>query len=240
VFHQAALGSVPRSIDDPISTHAINATGTLNMLIAARDAGAERFVLAASSAAYGDTVELPKHEGMVAQPLSPYAASKLMGEHYCTAFSAVYNLPTVALRYFNVFGPRQRPDGPYAAVIPRFFDVLAANEVAQIYGDGGQTRDFTYISNVVDANMLALEAPPDAHGKVFNVAGGERISINDLHHEIAALCGATSVPTYTPARVGDVRDSLASLERAHQLLGYRPRVSWREGLRLTAQFLGRV
>lgn len=231
VLHQAALPSVPRSVRDPAASHAVNATGTLNVLMAARDAKVKRVVYAASSSAYGNTAELPKREDMVARPLSPYAVAKLAGEHYCRAFYASFGVPTVSLRYFNVFGPRQDPTSQYAAVVPKFVTAALAGEAPTIYGDGEQTRDFTYVANVVQANLLACEAPPAALGEVCNIGCGERISVNELWKRIRALVGATVEARYEPTRTGDVRDSLASLERARALLGYQPVVAVDDGLR---------
>jgi nucleoside-diphosphate-sugar epimerase len=231
VFHLAALGSVPRSVEDPITTHEVNITGTLNVLMAARDAGVERVVFSASSAAYGDTEVLPKVEGMAPRPLSPYAVSKIAGEGYCSAFHAVYDLPTVSLRYFNIFGPRQRPDGPYAAVVPKFFDAVTQGQPPTIHGDGGQTRDFTFVSNAVDANLRAAKAGEPAFGRVVNVATGERVSVNRLYRTIAELVGSGLEPLYGPPRPGDVRDSLADVSLAGELLGYEPLVGLEEGLR---------
>jgi nucleoside-diphosphate-sugar epimerase len=232
VLHQAALPSVPRSVRDPDASHTVNATGTLQVLLAARDAGVKRVVYAASSSAYGNTAELPKHEGMVARPLSPYAVAKLAGEQYCRAFHASYGVPTVALRYFNVFGPRQDPTSQYAAVVPKFIAAARAGEQPTIFGDGEQTRDFTYVANVIRANLLACEAPDAALGEVFNVGCGERISVNELWRRIRALVGATVEPRYQPSRTGDVRDSLASIDRAREMLGYEPVMTVAEGLRV--------
>jgi nucleoside-diphosphate-sugar epimerase len=233
VLHEAALASVPRSVADPAGTHAACATGTLNVLIAARNAGVKRVVYAASSSAYGDTVELPKHEGMPSLPLSPYAAAKLTGEHYMRSFFASYDLETISLRYFNVFGPRQDPKSEYAAVVPQFVTSALDNRAPTIFGDGGQTRDFTYIENVVRANMLACNAPRGACGHVYNVGCGERVSLNDLWRSIKEVTGTTVDAIYVPARVGDVRDSLASLDRIRAQLGYTPAVGMHEGLRRT-------
>ncbi len=230
VLHQAALPSVPRSIKDPVASHAVNATGTLNVLIAARDAGVKRVVYAASSSAYGNTPELPKREEMVARPLSPYAVAKLSGEQYCRAFHASFQVPTVALRYFNVFGPRQDPTSQYAAVVPKFITLALANEAPTIFGDGNQTRDFTNVANVVRANLLACEAGPAAFGEVFNVGCGERISVNELWQRIRTLTGAEVDARHEPSRTGDVRDSLASLDRIRAILGYEPVVSVTQGL----------
>ncbi|HEY9428706.1 MAG TPA: SDR family oxidoreductase [Gemmatimonadaceae bacterium] len=231
VLHQAALPSVPRSIKDPVASHAVNATGTLNVLLAARDAGVKRVVYAASSSAYGNTPELPKREEMVARPLSPYAVAKLSGEQYCRAFHASFGVPTVALRYFNVFGPRQDPTSQYAAVVPKFITMALGGEAPTIFGDGNQTRDFTFVANVVRANLLACEAGPDALGEVFNVGCGERISVNDLWNRIRALVGTDVEARHEPSRTGDVRDSLASLDRIRAILGYEPVVGVGEGLR---------
>ncbi len=230
VLHQAALGSVPRSMEDPLTTHDHNVNGTLNMLLAARDAGVRAFVFAASSSAYGETPELPKLESMPPHPLSPYAASKLAGETYCAVFHAAYGLPTVALRYFNVFGPHQDPNGPYAAVIPRFLAAIAAGERPVLFGDGEQTRDFTYIDNVVQANLRACTAPPAAHGQVFNIGSGTRISLNALTRRMLQLMDSPLEPDYGPPRAGDVRDSQADVTRARQLLGYDPTVDPLTGL----------
>jgi nucleoside-diphosphate-sugar epimerase len=233
VLHQAALGSVPRSVIGPATTHNVNATGTLNLLIASKDAGVKRFVYAASSSAYGDTQELPKHEEMLPRPRSPYAVAKLAGEQYCSAFFATYGLETVALRYFNVFGARQDPTSQYAAVIPKFITAALRNEPPTIYGDGEQTRDFTYISNVVEANLRACVAPSAVAGRLFNIGAGAQTSLNTLWREIRRFTGASAEPIYEPARAGDVRDSLASLDRARSILGFRPTVPFIEGLRLT-------
>jgi nucleoside-diphosphate-sugar epimerase len=236
VLHQAALASVPRSLRDPVATHDANATGTLNMLLAAKEAGVRRVVYAASSSAYGNTAELPKHEGMVPRPLSPYAVSKLAGEHYCRALYASFGIETVALRYFNIFGPRQDPTSQYAAVVPKFIVAAQSNEGPVIFGDGEQTRDFTFVANAVRANMLACVAETDACGEVFNVGCGARITVNELWRRIAALAECTAQPRYVPARGGDVRDSLASLERSQKLLGYAPVVTIDDGLRRTVEW----
>jgi nucleoside-diphosphate-sugar epimerase len=235
VLHQAALASVPRSLAEPAASHRANATGTLNILLAARDAGVTRVVYAASSSAYGNTAELPKHEGMIPRPLSPYAVTKLAGEEYCRAFHASFGLATVALRYFNIFGPRQDPESQYAAVVPKFIVAAKANQSPVIFGDGEQTRDFTYVANAVRANMLACTAPAESLGEVFNVGCGARISINELWRQITAILGSRTKPRYEPARTGDVRDSLASLERARRVLRYEPVVTLEEGLRRTVE-----
>jgi nucleoside-diphosphate-sugar epimerase len=236
VFHEAALASVPRSTSDPAATHAADATGTLNLLIAARDARVKRVVYAASSSAYGNTLELPKHEGMATLPLSPYAAAKLAGENYMRAFHASYGLETVSLRYFNIFGPRQDPESEYAAVVPKFVTCALEGRAPIIYGDGEQTRDFTFVENVVVANMLACEAPAAACGHVFNVGCGARISLNDLWRVIKEQTGTSMEPDYHSARAGDVRDSLASLDAIKTMLGYTPDVGLEEGLHRTIEW----
>ncbi|GAB4263886.1 SDR family oxidoreductase [Deferrisoma sp.] len=230
VLHEAALGSVPRSIEDPALSNECNVTGTLNLLVAARDAGVKRLVFAASSSAYGDTPTLPKVEDMRPQPLSPYALTKLAGEEYCRLFFELYGLETVSLRYFNVFGKRQDPFSTYAAVIPKFVSALLRGEPPEIYGDGEQTRDFTYIADVVQANLRACEAPREACGQVYNVAYGERISLNALYREIAGLLGVDLEPRYGPPRPGDVKHSLADIGKARRFLGYEPAYDVRRGL----------
>ena len=231
VFHQAALASVPRSVDDPLTSHEFNVTGTLNVLIAARDAGVKRVIYAASSSAYGDIEGEYKVETMPPAPLSPYGVSKLAGEYYCQAFTAVYGLETVALRYFNVFGPRQDPGSQYSGVVSRFISSLLSNERPMIYGDGEQSRDVTYIDNVVFANVRAAEAK-DAAGKVINVANGERITLNQLLAELKELTGKQDVTAeYLEPRVGDVRHSLADISMAQKFLGYESKVGLNEGLK---------
>jgi nucleoside-diphosphate-sugar epimerase len=233
VLHQAAVPSVPRSVADPLGSHQACATGTVNMLIAARDAKVKRFVYAASSSAYGNTAELPKHEAMLPRPLSPYAAAKYAGECYARAFNVTYGLPTVALRYFNIFGPRQDPNSQYAAAIAKFISSALRGTPPTIYGDGSQTRDFTYVANAVSANLLACNAPEEADGEVFNVGCGERVSVNELWRRVQRLAGSNIEPVYAPKRAGDVRDSLASLEKIERVLGYKPVVDLDEGLRQT-------
>jgi len=235
IFHEAAQVSVPRSLEDPRESYAINVTGTLNLLEGARGAGVPRFVFAASSAAYGDSEELPKHEAMPANPLSPYASGKLAGEHMLAVWGRQFGIQTVALRYFNIFGPRQADDSPYTGVIAIFARALLEGRTVTIHGDGGQSRDFTYIANAVQANLAAMEAdvPP---GSVFNVGVGERITILDVYREMAALIGVSTDPEFAPARQGDVRHSLASLERVRAALGYEPRVPLREGLESTVNW----
>jgi len=230
VFHQAALASVPRSIDDPVASHEANAGGTLNVLIAARDAKVKRVVYAGSSSAYGDNPVSPKHEDLPAQPISPYAASKLAGEHYCRAFSAAYGLSTVCLRYFNVFGPRQDPKSQYAAAIPLFVTSVLAGKPPTVYGDGEQSRDFTYIENVVSANLLAAAAPANLMGESINVACGSAVTVNRILLRINELLGMNVPAEHIPARVGDIRHSLADISLARKLLGYEPAVDFDEGL----------
>jgi UDP-glucose 4-epimerase len=234
IFHQAAVASVPRSVAEPVRTHEVNATGTLLVLEAARRAGVRRVVFAASSAAYGDSPELPKVETMPPSPLSPYALQKWMGEAYCGLYAGLYGLETVALRYFNVFGPRQDPKSEYAAVVPRFVTACLAGEAPVVYGDGEQTRDFTFVADAVHANVLAADAP-GASGAMVNVAGGRRVSLNEILRLVAELTGAELRPRYEAARAGDVRDSVADLAHARAVLGFEPRVDLREGLRRTIE-----
>lgn len=235
VFHQAALPSVPRSLKDPVATTQTNVLGTLHVLFAALGAGARRVVLASSSSVYGANPALPKQEDMLPQPLSPYAASKLACEAYASAFAHSFGLETVCLRYFNVFGPRQDPRSQYSAAIPIFLRRLFSGEAPIIYGDGEQTRDFTYVENVVQANWLAATAP-EAPGKVFNIACGESISVNQLVDRLNELVGTSIAPDYSPARTGDVRHSLADISRAREILGYTAPVSFDEGLAYTVQW----
>lgn len=237
VLHQAAVPSVQRSVADPLTTHEADATGTLNMLVAARDAGVHRFVYAGSSSAYGDTPELPKTESMAANPRSPYAAAKLLGEHYTRIFADIYDLETVVLRYFNIFGPRQDPTSQYSAVIPIFITHALEGRSPTINGDGGQTRDFTYIANAVQANLLACTAEADAvSGKTFNVGCGDRISVQRLWEEVRSITGTTAKAEHGPPRPGDVRDSLADLTRIRNAMGYEVRVDLNEGLRRTVEW----
>jgi len=237
IFHQAAVPSVPRSVAEPALNHDINVNGTFNVLMAARDAGARRVVYAASSSAYGDTETLPKHEEMLPSPLSPYAAAKLFGEYYCRVFTQVYNLETVSLRYFNVFGPRQDPSSPYSGVISKFITSLLAGEAPMIYGNGEQSRDFTYVSNVVDANLRAAESG-EAVGQVINLGIGERVTINQLLAELQKIIGSNLPARYEEARAGDVRHSLAAISRAKDLIDYLPLVGLAEGLRRTVAWYG--
>ncbi len=237
VFHQAALASVPRSVADPLATHQACATGTLHVLLAAREAGVRRVVYAASSSAYGNSARLPKRETDPTLPLSPYAVAKLAGEQYCAAFTQVHGLETVRLRYFNVFGPRQPPDSPYAAVIPRFIRALLAGEPPVIHGDGGQSRDFTYVEDVVRANLLAAEAP-GVGGKVYNIAAGRRTTLLELVARINTLLGTGVAPVHDDPRPGDVRHSQADISAARNDLGYAPRFDVEEGLRRCLAYYG--
>jgi nucleoside-diphosphate-sugar epimerase len=233
VYHLAALPSVARSVADPRASHRANVEGTLNVLLAARDAGVRRLVYASSSSVYGDTPTLPKHEDMPVSPRSPYAAAKLAGEAYCLAFSQVYPLETVCLRFFNVFGPRQDPASEYAAVVPRFIARMLAGAPAEVTGDGCQTRDFTFVDNAVMACRLAAAAGPEAVGEAINVGCGDRISVLDLVGLVNDLLTERVDPVFVPARSGDVRDSQASVAKAERLIGYRPRVSVRDGVAAT-------
>ena len=232
VLHQAAIPSVPRSVDDPATTNRANITATLNILVAARAAGVKRLVYAGSSAAYGDTPTLPKHEEMPTRPLSPYALQKLVGEQYCQLFTQLYRFPTVTTRYFNVFGPRQDPGSPYSGVISLFATALLAGQAPIIHGDGEQTRDFTYIANVVDGVLRACEAPNVA-GAVINVATGQRTSLNELLRILNRLVNVNVRPIYKETRAGDVHDSQADISKAKALLGYEPTVSLEDGLKHT-------
>jgi len=236
VFHEGAIPSVPRSVAEPVRTNRANIDGTLNVLECARQAGVRRVVCAASSSAYGDTEELPKIETMPPNPRSPYALQKYAGEVYCRLYHELYGLETVALRYFNVFGPRQDPKSEYAAVVPRFATACLRGEPAQIHGDGEQSRDFTFVTDTVRANLLAADAPA-AVGQVINVAGGRRISLNELLAALQQITGSKVAPIHGPGRVGDVRHSLADLGRARTLLGFEPTVSLAEGLRHTVESL---
>jgi nucleoside-diphosphate-sugar epimerase len=236
VLHQAALPSVPRSVQDPITSNRANVDSTLNLLVAAREAGVKRVVFAASSSAYGDTPTLPKREDMPNAPLSPYALQKVTGEEYMKMFTRLYGLETVSIRYFNVFGPRQDPSSPYSGVISLFITALLDRKRPTIYGDGEQTRDFTYVANVVDGALRACTAP-QASGEVINVATAESISLNRLFRELRSLIGADGIePIYVDPRAGDVRDSLADLTKARTLLGYAPSVPFAEGLRRTVDW----
>lgn len=229
IFHQAAIPSVPKSVDEPGPSHDVNVNGTFNILRAAVQQKVRRVIYAASSSAYGNTKESPKHEGIRPEPLSPYAVQKLLGEQYARAFTECYGLETISLRYFNVFGTRQDPKSQYAAAIPAFVTSMLRGEPPTIYGDGEQTRDFTYIDNVVEGNMLAMQAAR-THGEAINVACGGAISVNHVIAEINRLLGTKVKPTYVPARTGDVMHSCADIRRARELLGFKPIVSFEEGL----------
>src|SRR4051794_24096367 len=235
VLHQAAIPSVPRSVKDPITSNRANVDATLNILVAARDAGVKRLVFAGSSSAYGNTPTLPKHEDMPTNPLSPYALQKVVGEQYLQMFTKLYGLETVSIRYFNVFGPRQDPTSPYSGVISVFATALIENRSPKIYGNGEQTRDFTYVANVVDGVLRACDAN-GASGEVINVATGGRISLNQLFRTMRDLVGGTVEPTYVETRAGDVRDSQADISKAERILGYKPIVSFEEGLRQTVEW----
>ena len=237
VLHQAALASVPRSVSDPLKSHRSNIDGTLNLLIAARDAKVKRVVYAASSAAYGDTPTLPKRESMPPNPISPYAVQKLTGEFYLSSFYSVYGLETVSLRYFNIFGPRQDPTSQYSGVLARFISQMLTGEPCTIYGDGEQSRDFTYVENAVNANLLACAAPPEkVCGKVFNVATGIRYSLNETFRMLSKITGYSQKPRYEQARAGDVKHSLADISLAEQAFGYKPTVNFEDGLRRTVEW----
>ena len=235
VLHQAAIPSVPRSVNDPLTSNRANITASLNVLVAARDAGVKRLVYAGSSSAYGNTPTLPKHEGMPPNPLSPYALQKLVAEQYAQMFTQLYGFETVTIRYFNVFGPRQDPGSPYSGVISLFATALLDGRQPAIYGDGEQTRDFTYVANVVDGVLRACDAPKAA-GEVINVATGGRISLNELLGVMNRIVGTSAEAIYHPARQGDVKDSQADITRARALLGYEPIVTLEEGLRRTLEW----
>jgi len=232
VLHQAAIPSVPRSVKDPVTSNRANIDGSLNILVAARDAGVKRLVYAGSSSAYGDTPTLPKREDMPTRPLSPYALQKLVAEQYCQMFTQLYGLETVTIRYFNVFGPRQDPGSPYSGVISLFSTALLEGRQPMVYGDGEQTRDFTYVANVVDGVLRACTAP-DASGEVINVATGGRISLNELLRTMNRIVGTDLTARYAEGRAGDVRDSQADISKARRLLGFEPIVQLEEGLRRT-------
>jgi UDP-glucose 4-epimerase len=236
VLHQAALPSVPRSVQDPLTSNASNVVGTLNVLLASRDADVRRVVFASSSSVYGTNAKLPKSEDLVPEPISPYAVAKLAGEGYCRSFSKVFGIETLALRYFNVFGPRQDPLSQYAAVIPNFITALCSQRRPQVYGDGEQTRDFTYVDNVVRANRLAIAAS-GISGGVYNVACGERISLNRLLHSLERIFGRETKADYLDPRPGDVAHSWADISLAQEELGYHPSVGFDEGLQRTVEHL---
>jgi UDP-N-acetylglucosamine/UDP-N-acetyl-alpha-D-glucosaminouronate 4-epimerase len=236
VLHQAAIPSVPKSVLDPLGSNQANVDGTVNILIAARDAKVQRVVYAASSSAYGDTPTLPKHEEMIPNPISPYAVAKLASEYYMTSFCRCYGLETVCLRYFNIFGPRQDPSSPYSGVLAKFITTMLNGEQPIIFGDGSQSRDFTYIDNTVSANLLACKAPAQAVGRVFNVATGHRINLNETFQALKKITGYTGDVKYGPERAGDVKHSLADISRAEKHLGYRPLVHFEEGLKKTVEW----
>ncbi|MGI9556501.1 MAG: NAD-dependent epimerase/dehydratase family protein [Solirubrobacterales bacterium] len=231
VFHVGALPSVPRSVQDPLTSNATNVVGTLNVLLSARDLDVRRVVYSSSSSVYGSGTELPKHEGLPTRPIAPYAVSKLAGEGYCSSFTEVYGLDTVSLRYFNVFGPRQDPGSQYSAVIPKFIAAFQTGAEPIVHGDGEQTRDFTYIDNGVEANVRAALAGEAAAGKAFNIACGAALSLNEIVAELQAISGSSIEPRHVEPRVGDVRQSLADVSGARQALDYEPLVDAREGLR---------
>ena len=234
ILHQGALASVPRSVKDPLSSHESNINGTLNLLLAAKDAGVRRIVYAASSSAYGDQPTQPKHEEMLPMPLSPYAVQKLTCEYYIQAFHRVYGLEGICLRYFNIFGPRQAADSPYSGVIAQFIFKMLAGETPTIFGDGSTSRDFTYIDNAVSANLLACQAPREvATGRVFNIGTGKSKTLNEVYAGIASIVGFSESPIYGPPRAGDIAHSLASIDRASKELGYRPKADFYDGLEKT-------
>jgi UDP-glucose 4-epimerase len=233
VFHEAALPSVPRSIKDPVTTNLVNINGTLNVLIAAQYTNVKKVVYASSSSIYGDTPTLPKIESMIPGPLSPYAITKLTGEYYCQVFSSVFNLPTVSLRYFNVYGPRQDPKSEYAAVIPKFITSVMNGQSPIIYGDGEQTRDFTYVFDVIQANILAAESHVTG---VFNAAGGRRITINELATTVMKICGKTLRISYKESRPGDIKHSLADSSKAHKAFGFTLNYDLEKGLKETIEW----
>jgi UDP-glucose 4-epimerase len=237
VFHLGALGSVPRSVQDPLTSGAVNVEGTLNVMLAARDEGIRRVVFASSSSIYGNQAELPLREAMAADPISPYGVAKLAAERYCVSFSRVYHsFETVVLRYFNVFGPRQNPYSEYAAVVPLFITAIAAGEPVLIYDDGNQSRDFTYVDNVVAANLLAADAPGTS-GRIFNISAGAPVTVNELADTVGRLLGKQVERRYLPPRPGDLRNSWADVSESRDVLGYEPSVSLEDGLRRTAAYL---
>lgn len=230
VYHLAALGSVPRSIKDPVTTYAVNATGTFNMLLAGRDAKVKRFILASSSSVYGQSEVLPQHEGLPLAPISPYGASKAIGEVLCRTFYETYGLETICLRYYNVFGPRQDPMSQYAAAIPLFVSALLADKRPMIFDDGEQSRGFTYIDNVLEANWRAAVAP-NVQGEAINISTASAVTVNTVVDTIKELLGKDIDPVYVPPRPGDIKHSLADITRANQLIGYEPRISFQDGIR---------
>lgn len=237
VFHEAAIPSVPKSVQDPLGSNQANIDGTVNVLVAARDAKVKRIIYAASSAAYGDTPTLPKSEEMKPDPISPYAVAKLASEHYMTSFYRCYGLETVSLRYFNIFGPRQDPSSPYSGVLAKFITSMLRGEQPTILGDGEQSRDFTYIDNAVAANLLACQAPAtQVAGKMFNVATGRRVTLNETFHLLQQLTGYSGQPNHGAEREGDIKHSLADISRAQAAMGYKPGVDFEEGLRRTVEW----
>jgi UDP-glucose 4-epimerase len=237
VLHQAAIPSVPKSVLDPLGSNRANVDGTVNVLVAGRDAKVKRVVYAASSSAYGDTPTLPKHEAMSPDPISPYAVAKLASEHYMVSFYRCYQLETVSLRYFNIFGPRQDPSSPYSGVLAKFITAMLRGEQPMIFGDGEQSRDFTYIDNAVAANLLACEAPAaKAAGRVFNIATGRRATLNETFKLLQGITGYSGAPKYAPEREGDIKHSLADISKAEAGLGYKPTVNFEEGLRRTVDW----
>src|SRR5712664_1646505 len=240
VFHEAAIPSVPRSVENPRQTHIASVESTFSLLLASKEKNVRRVIYAASSSAYGDQPSLPKTENMLPEPLSPYAVAKLVGEYYCQVFTRVYALETISLRYFNVFGPRQDPGSPYSGVVSRFIDFLIKGERPVIYGDGEQTRDFTYISNAVEANLLAAEVDKGI-GEVINIANGAQVTINELFRRLKEVTGRDDIePEYKEARTGDILHSLADISRARELLGYAPKIGLAQGLRATAEWFARA
>jgi UDP-N-acetylglucosamine 4-epimerase len=237
ISHQAALGSVPRSINDPVTSNEVNVSGFLNMLIALKNSGVKRMVYAASSSTYGDSTSLPKEEAIIGKPLSPYAITKYVNELYADVFGKTYNTDTVGLRYFNVFGPNQSPEGAYAAVIPLFIQAIKNNEAPKINGDGEQTRDFTFVENAIQANIKSFFAGEELKNEVINVACSEQISLNMLVSELSAIAQKTVTPIFGPDRQGDVRDSLADISKAKKLMGYEPKFSVFDGLKVTWTYL---
>ena len=233
VSHQAALGSVPRSISDPVTSNQVNISGFLNMITALKDSGVKRMVYAASSSTYGDSKNLPKQEDIIGKPLSPYAITKYVNELYADVFGQIYDTDTIGLRYFNVFGPKQSPKGAYAAVIPLFIKAIQNGESPKINGDGGQTRDFTFVENAVQANVRAFFADQSAKNQVFNIACGDRISLNQLIENLQEISGATVSVIHGPERLGDIRDSLADISKANRLLNYKPEFDVKKGLKVT-------
>jgi UDP-glucose 4-epimerase len=240
VFHEAALGSVPRSVESPIESDQVNVNGTVVVLDCARRAGVRRVVFAASSAAYGETPTLPKREDMRPMPMSPYAVTKVTCETYLEVFASLYKLETINLRYFNVFGPNQLPEGPYAAAIPRFIHAALTGNPIHIYGDGEQTRDFCFVENAVRANLLAASSSQKLTGQVVNIAGGRRISLNDLVREIGRVMGKSLDVRHVDPRPGDIRHSLADISKAKELIGYEPLVRWEDGIAPTVDFLQKL